>query len=515
MGWNFTGKCLGVVFSALLALCGRADGLPLQMADLLPVSKDVLTFGEWNSNFGGGLAIADAYHVPLLVIFGGVTCGRCADLQRACLTDEFLAWQGTHKMLMVFVTDNSTGDASRFARPATSRGFPYVAVYWNRSGSAPTKNSEYYRTFNGLDGEMLVKGGSLAEQLIGSINSVVGEYDFSSLPDISARAEWLYQNPVLMKVSYDIDLFTGVDAAGALAPQAVYNLRGSAKPKIKKVSGRLPSGVKFRYVDGMVVLSGKAKSAEACTYSFLIQQKYNGLLYEGPEIVLSFNVVSANDASQGGCALLNRALKATVPLLSADAGDGAVAAVLELSVTARNRIRAKYTNLSRAKATFSGTWSAIDEGTAWTSLAATGKRLALELANDGRIKAVLTDPALSAPLESPDGLKVGVGSHAAAFAGAYAMDLSETSGDDADGGSINIKKITAVGKVSWNGTLGNGARISGTAFAMQDVDGCCIVPVFKVKAKDYLTAVLSISRGTPEGAQGKVAPYEGTKVVWK
>ena len=38
----------------------------------------------------------------LLVFVGGITCGRCADLQRACLTDEFLAWQRDHKMLMVF-----------------------------------------------------------------------------------------------------------------------------------------------------------------------------------------------------------------------------------------------------------------------------------------------------------------------------------------------------------------------------------------------------------------------------
>lgn len=515
MPWNFKGKCLGVFFSAVLSLCGRAEGLIMQMADLLPVSKDVLTLGEWNSNFGGGLAIADAYHVPLLVFFGGITCGRCADLQRACLTDEFLSWQRAHKMLMVFTTDNSTGDAARFARPAHSSGFPYVAVYWNRTGSAPAKNSEYYRTFNGRNGEMLVKGGSLAAQLIGSINSVVGEYDFSSIPDISAKAEWLYQYPVLTRVSYDIDLFTGFDAAGALAPQTVYNLRGSAKPRIKEVSGRLPSGVRFRHVDGKMVLSGKAKKAEACTYAFAIQQKYNGVLFEGPEMVLSFNVVSANDASQGGCAMLNRALKATVPLLSAGESDGTVAGVLEFSATARNRVRAKYTNLSRAQAVFSGRWSAIDEGTAWTSLAVAGKRLSLELASDGRIKAVLTDPSLSAPLESPDGLKVGVGSHAAAFAGAYAVDLSGASGDGSDGGSINIRKITAAGKVNWNGQLGDGGRISGTAFAMQDVDGGCIVPIFKVKAEDYLTGVLRISRGTSEDTQGEIEPYEGTKVAWK
>ena len=213
--------------------------------------------------------------------------------------------------------------------------------------------------------------------------------------------------------------------------------------------------------------------------------------------------------------MLNRVLKATVPLLSADEGDRTVAGVLELSATARNRVKAKYTNLSLAKATFSGTWSGIDDGTARTSLAFSDKRLTLELANDGLIKAVLTDPSLSAPLESPDGLKVGLGSHAAAFSGAYSVSLSGTTSGGTDGGGISIKKVAADGKVKWNGMLGDGGRISGTAYAMHDVDGGCIVPIFKVKAKNYLAAVLRISSSVSEGAQGGVAPYEGTKFAWK
>ena len=513
MKWCFKGKSLGVLFSAVLSLCGTAVGALSQTATLLPVSKGALNLGEWNSNFGGALAVADAYHVPLLVFFGGLSCGKCEDLQRACLTEDFLAWQKDHKMLMVFTTHNGNGNASGFAKPLSSSGFPYMAVYWNRGGSAPAKDSEYYRAFNGRDGEMLVKGGSLAEQLIGSINSVVDEYDFSLPPDISARAEWLYQNPVTTRVSYDIDLFTGLDAAGALAPQTVYNLKGNTKPSIKKVSGKLPQGVKLRYVDGKVVLSGKTKKAGTSTYVFSIQQKRNGVLFAGPEITLTFNVVSASDASHGGCAMLDRAFKATVPLLSS--GSGAVVGVLELSATARNRVRAKYMNLSRAKTTFSGTWSDIDDGTARTALVFRDKRLVLELASDGLIKAELTDPSLSVPLESPGGLKIGVGSHASAFVGAYAVGLSGTSGGGTDGGSINIKKLTAAGKVSWNGVLGNGRRISGTSYAMRDVDGGCVIPIFKVKAKDYLTAVLRISRGASEGAQGEVAPYEGTNVVWE
>ena len=515
MAWCSKGRCLGVLFSAVLSLCGTVEGGLSQTATLLPVSKGALTLGEWNSNFAGALAAADAYHVPLLVFFGGLSCGHCEELQRACLTEEFLAWQNSHKMLMVFATHNGNGDASGFSKPVNPKGFPYLAIYWNRSGSAPAKDSEYYRTFHGLDGEMLVKGGGLAQQLIGSIDSVAGEYDFSSLPDISARAEMLYQDPVTTRLSYAVELFTGLDASDALAPQVVYNLKGSKKPVLKKVSGKLPTGVKLRYEDGKVVLSGKAKKVETGTYVFSIQQKRNGVLFAGPEIALAFNVVSASDVSQGGCAMLDRVLKATVPLLSAGGDGRTVVGVLELAATARNRVRAKYTNLSRKKAIFSGTWSAIDGGAARMTLTAAGKRLDLELASDGRIKAVLSDPSLSAPLESPDGLVVGVGSHAAAFVGSYVVSLAGTSGGDTDSGHINIKKITAAGKVSWNGVLGNGRKISGIAYAMQGVDGSCVVPIFKVKAKDYLTGALKIRRDDSAGAQGEVAPYEGTKVEWK
>ena len=268
MAWCSKGRCLGVLFSAVLSLCGTVEGGLSQTATLLPVSKGALTLGEWNSNFAGALAAADAYHVPLLVFFGGLSCGHCEELQRACLTEEFLAWQNSHKMLMVFATHNGNGDASGFSKPVNPKGFPYLAIYWNRSGSAPAKDSEYYRTFHGLDGEMLVKGGGLAQQLIGSIDSVAGEYDFSSLPDISARAEMLYQDPVTTRLSYAVELFTGLDASDALAPQVVYNLKGSKKPVLKKVSGKLPTGVKLRYVDGKVVLSGKAKKVETGTYVF-------------------------------------------------------------------------------------------------------------------------------------------------------------------------------------------------------------------------------------------------------
>ena len=505
MKLRITWRSLAVGLLLAVTTAAQAD---LRMSEtLLPVSKGALALGEWNNNFNGALAIADAHHVPLLVFYGGLSCGKCEELQRACLTDEFLAWQREHRMLMVFTTNNALGDASGFAKPLGSTGFPFIAVYWNRAGDPPQKDTASYRTFNGRDGEMLVKGGTLAGQLIGSIETVVSEYDFSSSPDISERAELLYSEPVTTSTRYDVRLFTGFDVALALAPQPVYNLVGRTKPVVKRISGKLPRGLRLAFVDGALVLSGTAKKAGSYQYEISIQQRRNGVLHAGPSIVFAFTVIAANDASQGGCAMLGRSIKATVPLMSSR--DGAYAlGTLEIVTSARNRAKAKFTGLASGKAVFSGAWTGIEERTAFADLSARGGRLSLELAGDGRIKAVLTLESLSAPLESPDGLKVGVGTYCGTFAGPGTATLTE----DARGGSSVVSaKITSGGRVRWGVKLGNGKKLSGTAFAMLDADGGCVVPILKSSARSYVSAVLKIP---PSGSQGMLGPFGEARALW-
>lgn len=487
--------------AAALSVAVSANGELSRAAVLMPVSDGALRLGEWNSNFSGALAAANAYNVPLLVFYGGLSCGKCELLQTACLSDEFLAWQRTHGMLMVFTTNNSKGDASGFSKPAEAAGFPYMAVYWNRYGYVPQRDGELYKTFNGRDGEMLVKGGSLAAQLIGSIESVVGEYDFASAPDISAHAEMLYSDPVTTKLAYDVKLFVGLDAAKALSPQTVYNVKVGSRVVMKKASGSLPPGVRLKCRDNLVSLSGTARKAGAYSYVVSFQQKLNGVLYAGPDITFSFNVAAANDVSQGGCAMLGRAIKATVPLLAS----GSAVGTLELAATARNRVRAKFSSLQRRRATFSGAWTDISGGTAFATFTSSDRTLYLELASDGRLKAVLSDPALPSSVASPDGVKVGAGDYADAFVGVYAVSMADASGV----GTIYVKRITSVGRVNWGGTLPNGKKMTGTAFAMLDADGSCVVPLFKSAAKNYVSAVLKIY-----GGQGSVVPYGGTKAIW-
>ena len=480
-------KYLAVAAGAFLS-ASAAFGALSRTEVLLPVSDGQLSVGEWSSNFGGALSVADAYGIPLVVFYGGLSCGKCEELQMACLTDEFLAWQASHKMLMVFTTNNSTGNASAFARPDESTGYPYIAVYWNNGGGQPAKNSEHYIAFNGRDGEMPAKGGSLASQFIGSIESVVAGYDFSSTPDISVSAEMLYTDPVTSRLSYDIGLFTGLDASAAFVPQTVYNVSEASKPKLKKVAGKLPSGVKLLYSNGSLSLSGSAKKAGSYQYVFSIQQKRNGIVHAGPNITLSFIVAAADDASMGGCAMLGRALKATVPVFAAGGAGTAAVGSLDFAATARGKITAKYTDLSRSKASFTGSWTSIEGGCALALLTSRDKKrtLAVELAGDGRFKAVVSDAAQSSALESPDGIMLCTGLDAAAFAGQHAA------------GSVVVKKITSAGRVAWTATLESGRKASGKAFAMIDGEGCCIVQLFKVASRYAVNEVLRIRSGVQE-----------------
>jgi len=84
MRWNFGMKCICAV-AAALSLCGAARGALSQTSVLLPVSDGEIKLGEWNGNFAGARAIADRFNIPLLVFYGGLSCGKCEELQNPLL----------------------------------------------------------------------------------------------------------------------------------------------------------------------------------------------------------------------------------------------------------------------------------------------------------------------------------------------------------------------------------------------------------------------------------------------
>ena len=512
-------RFVSAVASLVVALAMRSFGAVVLSPPILPVSTDEIKLGEWNVNFSGGLAIADTFHVPMVVFFGGLSCGKCEALQRSCLSEEFLAWQNANKMVLIFTTDNAYGNASSFAAPAKSTGYPLIAIYWNRDGNVPAKNTQYYRTFNGREGEMLATGGSLGSQLRRSIEMVTEGYvyDPSVDVDISDHAEMLYSTPVTTKVKYDLKLFTSIDASSAIEPQRIYNVTDGYKITLRKVAGALPSGVKLVCSDGHVRLTGAARSPGSFTYKFSIQQRRNGNLHEGPPITLAIVVNAVGDVAAGGNAALGTVVRATLPLYLPEAGGNAMKGVLEFSQTALNKISAQYVGINRAKMKFAGSWSSLSAGVATAVMSARGgMTLTLTMGEGGRISASLRDPAYAAELTTGDTLAVGMGPYASAFAGAYTVALPENSANSGYGPAyVVVKKLAANGKAQWTAGLPNGKMLSGNATLTVDGDGNAVLPVFKLTAQDFIAAALRISPNSSMLDNPRaVADCAGTLARW-
>ena len=302
--------------------------------------------------------------------------------------------------------------------------------------------------------------------------------------------------PVLPQAEYTVPLFTTLDAAAALEAQTVFNAKGGEKVKVKCVDGKLPSGVKLVCADGAVMLSGSAKKPGTYECTFVLQQKQGAETVVGPETKLTLVVAAASDVSAGGNALLGKKIKATLPLFAEEAGGvRALKGTLDISLSAKNKIAAKYCGLSGKKISIKGGWATMADGLVESGVLSgrTGQTLRIVLDAAGRIAAELDDPAAGLKLSSGEPLKVGVGSYASAFVGTYTASLIEMSADDPAGdGYIVLKSLSANGKAKWSGALANGQSVSGSAFVTIDGDGNAVLPLLKRASKDYLAAAVRI-----------------------
>lgn len=134
---------------------------------LLPFSAEALTgsigeieLGSWNANFSKGKKYAEAYHVPMVLVYTSPTCSNCALLKSELDAENVETWASERQMVMIL--DSAGGEALEFARN-NSGELPYVCVYWPKSDGSATTNR-----FSGLNGKMPVTSGTLAQQFMDS-----------------------------------------------------------------------------------------------------------------------------------------------------------------------------------------------------------------------------------------------------------------------------------------------------------------------------------------------------------
>lgn len=300
--------------------------------------------------------------------------------------------------------------------------------------------------------------------------------------------------PTLAKTDYAIPAYATFDAAFALAPQKAYNV-DDGKVTIKKVGGKLPSGVKLVYEDGCVSLSGSPTKTGTYSYAFVLQQKQGRETEVGPVITMTFDVASPSDVAAGGNALLDKAVKATLPLYEEADGARQLAGIVEYSITRKNVIKAKCRFLEKKTVTFKGRWATLADGTVETDalFAKDGRWLRLAMGPDGAMTAVLADPVKGTSYSTYGVLRVGEGSFAAPYAGYYTVALLEKGSDDPMGdGYILIKSIGGDGKAKWSGVLANGQSVSGTSIVTRDDAGNAVLPILKYKSGDWIALSLKV-----------------------
>ncbi len=193
-------------------------------------------------------------------------------------------------------------------------------------------------------------------------------------------------DPVFEETEYDVGLYQNF-ASGV--EFGVYNVTNGTVTLTKK-SGALPAGVTLKYdsVKKAVVLSGTPTVKGTFTASFTITTTVGGKKTTGTPTTFTLTVDDPAEKNP----YTNKAYNNTCAVIH-DHEDGTiVVGELTVSVTAKNRITAKFQSTESTVTTFTGAWEDIESetGTALAMLKnSKGSTLVLSLDTEGTISGAL------------------------------------------------------------------------------------------------------------------------------
>lgn len=289
-------------------------------------------------------------------------------------------------------------------------------------------------------------------------------------------------DPIFGESKYVLTFYKGFEKEIVLD---TYNT-DEAKLTIKRLSGRLPSGVSLKYdrKTNRVVLHAKAsRTGEGvASYALSVRRKVNGR-YEtkqGQASVFEIKVVDPKTALDEDGQPLNPYLGTTVQKFTIPATDGLVLdGVLEISISSRNAISAKFVRLNGKTLTFRGAWSDLDYGTATAEIRTRkGDVLSLTLDRDGTIYGTVSYDngntgvdLMEVPLPNADAL--------GGYAGYYTVTFpvsseSEGESDVLGTGYLTLKaegsSFNRYGKVTYSGLAPDGRALRGSATLIPDAE---------------------------------------------
>ncbi len=319
--------------------------------------------------------------------------------------------------------------------------------------------------------------------------------------------------PILDQATYDgIRLFPNFEVNQAYP---VNNILEDGRVTIKKVSGRLPSGLRMKYDADTksIVLSGKVRSTGTSEYSFTISEKRGRKTVTGWETKFVFDIVDPNELPEDDPdfnVVVGNAISLDFPVYAKVEGRNVLAGVLDLSVSSKNRISAKFSGVGSRTVSFSGYWQTLVQGTAVAVLTTRkGEMLDLRLSGEGRLFANLQNVTTDFGGDlttAQDGISVLTDGDFEPYSGYYTVTLPVlTNGLALAGESMPLgtgyltlkmsgSSFTRTGRVSYSGRYAEGSSVSGTAYLVPNAyaDGSARLCIFKYAKKNSIGLVLKV-----------------------
>lgn len=151
-------------------------------------NSDTITPGEWNCRFSKAKTLAANNNIPLVVVWANPPCGYCKTFESSVgKSAEVKEWMKKRGYVMAFGLGRET--SSTYGTLASDMNsmysyawysltgtkldaYPFVAVYWKKGPDGRVVKAN----FVGRTGKMPVKKGTLAQQFMDSVDSLVGDY---------------------------------------------------------------------------------------------------------------------------------------------------------------------------------------------------------------------------------------------------------------------------------------------------------------------------------------------------
>lgn len=324
------------------------------------------------------------------------------------------------------------------------------------------------------------------------------------------------------------DMYTNVSTSNTVA--LVDTQDGTVS--FAKISGALPSGIKLTYdkTANAMVIAGVPTKAGVYTAVYQVTEKRGAKSVPGLTVNLTMTVKDTAKEVNGTIAK-SRSFN-NIMVIADDGEAKRLAGLLTVTVPLTGKVTASYQCAAGKISLNAKSWSAADE-TAKTvsadlSSAKAGYRMAVTVAEDGKLELSLTDPQFDSELTATvNEFAWSKSNSAAAWQGYYTVDLPVTAREGcemaATGDAYLTLKMNTVsaynaGKVTYAGMLPDGKAVSGTAvLAELNDEGDAPLPVFWRSTSDVFGAVLAIHPNAKEkhlDDRWSVQAEGGCEIYW-